>query len=76
MNPSQAFDIAKVGSNQASLEQPKNGVEYALSTADKMVNWARQGSMWPMVSLYPLSSLSTAPLLHYSIPLKPKLDHR
>jgi len=22
--------------------------EYVLSTLDKMVNWARQGSMWPM----------------------------
>ena len=45
-----AFDIAKDGSNQQSLEQPKNGVEYTLATMDKMVNWARQGSMWPMVS--------------------------
>lgn len=23
-------------------------VEYVLSTMDKIVNWARQGSMWPM----------------------------
>lgn len=44
-----AFDVAKIGSNQASLEAPRNGVEYALSTMDKVVNWARQGSMWPMV---------------------------
>lgn len=22
--------------------------EYVLSTLDKVVNWARQGSMWPM----------------------------
>ncbi|KAM0791714.1 hypothetical protein ACM66B_003983 [Microbotryomycetes sp. NB124-2] len=43
-----AFALAKQGSNQASLEQPRNGVEYALATADKIVNWARQGSMWPM----------------------------
>ncbi|KAK4696043.1 NADH dehydrogenase (ubiquinone) Fe-S protein 7, partial [Phenoliferia sp. Uapishka_3] len=43
-----AFDVAKMGSNQASLESPRNGVEYALSTMDKVVNWARQGSMWPM----------------------------
>lgn len=45
----QTFDVAKFGSNQASLEAPRNGVEYALSTMDKVVNWARQGSMWPMV---------------------------
>ncbi|SCZ95019.1 BZ3500_MvSof-1268-A1-R1_Chr11-3g03549 [Microbotryum saponariae] len=45
-----AFNLAKQGSNQLSLETPKNGVEYALATADKIVNWARQGSMWPMVS--------------------------
>ncbi|GAA5927028.1 NuoB/complex I 20 kDa subunit family protein [Sporobolomyces koalae] len=45
---SRAFDLAKVGSNQLSLETPRNGVEYALGTMDKIVNWARQGSMWPM----------------------------
>jgi len=43
-----AFGLAKVGSNQLSLETPRNGVEYALGTMDKIVNWARQGSMWPM----------------------------
>ncbi|KAM0751374.1 NADH-quinone oxidoreductase [Meredithblackwellia eburnea MCA 4105] len=43
-----AFQLAKQGSNQLSLETPRNGVEYALSTMDKVVNWARQGSMWPM----------------------------
>ena len=42
------FDIANKGSNQLSLETPRNGAEYVLSTADKVVNWARQGSMWPM----------------------------
>jgi len=54
------------GSNQLSLEQPRNRagacnapsispwivsptrIEYVLSTLDKVVNWARQGSMWPM----------------------------
>ncbi|KAF8502183.1 hypothetical protein F5888DRAFT_1669940 [Russula emetica] len=41
-------DIAKQGSNQLSLEQPQNRAEYVLSTLDKVVNWARQGSMWPM----------------------------
>ncbi|KAH9176408.1 NADH-ubiquinone oxidoreductase 20 kDa subunit [Lactarius sanguifluus] len=40
--------IAKQGSNQLSLEQPRNNAEYVLSTLDKVVNWARQGSMWPM----------------------------
>lgn len=45
-----AFELAKAGSNQASLESPRNGVEYALSTMDKVVNWARTGSIWPMAS--------------------------
>ena len=58
--------IAQQGSNQLSLEQPRNRAgacnapsisrwivsltrtEYVLSTLDKVVNWARQGSMWPM----------------------------
>jgi NADH dehydrogenase (ubiquinone) Fe-S protein 7 len=40
--------LAQKGSNQLSLETPRNGMEYVLSTADKVVNWARQGSMWPM----------------------------
>jgi len=40
--------IAQRGSNQLSLETPQNKAEYVLSTLDKIVNWARQGSMWPM----------------------------
>jgi len=40
--------IAKRNSNQLSLETPQNKAEYVLSTLDKIVNWARQGSMWPM----------------------------
>ncbi|RSH93313.1 NADH dehydrogenase Fe-S protein subunit 7 ndufs7 [Saitozyma podzolica] len=74
--------LAQRGSNQLSLETPRNGAacgddvsgagddsgrstrrhidrgyvlripadraEYVLSTLDKVVNWARQGSMWPM----------------------------
>ncbi|CCM05459.1 uncharacterized protein FIBRA_07679 [Fibroporia radiculosa] len=40
--------IAKRGSTQLSLETPQNKAEYVLSTLDKIVNWARQGSMWPM----------------------------
>ncbi|ORX37713.1 hypothetical protein BD324DRAFT_393228 [Kockovaella imperatae] len=39
---------AQQGSNQLSLETPRNGAEYVLTTLDKIVNWARQGSMWPM----------------------------
>ncbi|KIK67437.1 hypothetical protein GYMLUDRAFT_871265 [Collybiopsis luxurians FD-317 M1] len=40
--------IANYGSNQMSLETPQNRAEYVLSTLDKVANWARQGSMWPM----------------------------
>jgi len=46
--PTPITTIAKQGSNQLSLEQPRNRAEYVLSTLDKVVNWARQGSMWPM----------------------------
>ena len=52
ITPAQANDavaLAKAGSNQLSLETPRNGVEYALGTMHKIANWARQGSMWPMV---------------------------
>ncbi|EKD03548.1 ndufs7, NADH:ubiquinone oxidoreductase 20 kd subunit [Trichosporon asahii var. asahii CBS 8904] len=41
-------EVANRESNQTSLETPRNGAEYVLSTLDKVVNWARQGSMWPM----------------------------
>lgn len=47
-----AFELAKAGSNQQSLETPRNGAEYALSSLDKIVNWGRAGSLWPMVSLH------------------------
>ncbi|KAI1308449.1 hypothetical protein EDD11_004272 [Mortierella claussenii] len=30
------------------LQQPSNAVEYALSTVDKIINWGREGSIWPM----------------------------
>lgn len=45
---SPAFALAMQGSNQLSLQTPRNGAEYVLSTIDRIVNWARQGSMWPM----------------------------
>lgn len=80
-DPVEMRSLANRGSNQMSLETPRNnggelgkalsadGVargtrvqktdenlatsihdrpEYVLSTMDKIVNWARQGSMWPM----------------------------
>lgn len=31
-------------------------VEYVLSTLDKIANWARQGSMWPMTFGKPLGA--------------------
>lgn len=40
--------LAQRGSNQYSLEHPQNKAEYVLSTLDKVANWARQSSMWPM----------------------------
>ncbi|KAF9227488.1 NADH-ubiquinone oxidoreductase 20 kDa subunit [Gyrodon lividus] len=40
--------LASRGSNQQSLETPQNKAEFVLSTLDKLVNWARQGSIWPM----------------------------
>jgi len=47
---SSANDYATVrkGSESLSLETPRNNAEVVLATADKIVNWARQGSMWPM----------------------------
>ncbi|KAL5506975.1 NDUFS7 [Sanghuangporus vaninii] len=40
--------VALQGSNQLSLETPQNKAEYVLSTMDKIVNWGRAGSMWPV----------------------------
>lgn len=55
-NPAEPItQIAKTGSNQLSLETPSNRAEYVLSTLDKVANWARQGSMWPMTFGTPLS---------------------
>ncbi|CAO1614847.1 unnamed protein product [Jaminaea pallidilutea] len=47
-DPVEMRSLANRGSNQMSLETPRNNGEYVLSTMDKIVNWARQGSMWPM----------------------------
>ncbi|SYW85141.1 related to NADH-ubiquinone oxidoreductase 19.3 kDa subunit, mitochondrial precursor [Ustilago bromivora] len=46
--PVPLMSVANRSSNQLSLETPKNGVEYVLSSMDKMANWARQSSFWPM----------------------------
>jgi NADH dehydrogenase (ubiquinone) Fe-S protein 7 len=32
----------------ASQAKPSSAVDYALTTADAVVNWARQGSFWPV----------------------------
>ncbi|KAK0547818.1 ndufs7 ubiquinone oxidoreductase subunit [Tilletia horrida] len=40
--------LANRSSNALSLQTPKNNAEYVLSTLDKVVNWARTGSLWPM----------------------------
>ncbi|PWN28263.1 NADH-quinone oxidoreductase, partial [Jaminaea rosea] len=46
--PAEMRSIMNRNSNQMSLETPKGNGEYVLSTMDKIVNWARQGSLWPM----------------------------
>ncbi|KAI9604551.1 hypothetical protein KEM48_000670 [Puccinia striiformis f. sp. tritici PST-130] len=45
---SPAFGLAMQGSGSLDLATPRNGAEYVLSSLDKIVNWARQGSIWPM----------------------------
>ncbi|KAF9245416.1 NADH-quinone oxidoreductase [Melanogaster broomeanus] len=39
--------LAVRGSNQLSLETPQDKAGFVLSTPGKLVNWARQGSIWP-----------------------------
>ncbi|CAE6371236.1 unnamed protein product [Rhizoctonia solani] len=56
--PTPPTRLAQQGSNQLSLETPNNKVEYVLSTLDKIANWARQGSMWPMTFGEALGRLS------------------
>ncbi|KIY62140.1 NADH-quinone oxidoreductase [Cylindrobasidium torrendii FP15055 ss-10] len=40
--------LAHKNSNQYSLETPQNKGEYVMTTLDKIANWARQSSMWPV----------------------------
>ncbi|KAG9006600.1 NADH dehydrogenase Fe-S protein subunit 7 ndufs7 [Tulasnella sp. 427] len=47
-NPVSVPSLAQKGSIQLRAEMPSNKVEYVLSTLDKIANWARQSSMWPM----------------------------
>ncbi|KAF9038311.1 NADH-ubiquinone oxidoreductase 20 kDa subunit [Hymenopellis radicata] len=41
-------ELANRDSNQFSLEHPQNKAEYVMSTLDKVANWARQSSIWPV----------------------------
>ncbi|KAL1748679.1 hypothetical protein HDZ31DRAFT_60128 [Schizophyllum fasciatum] len=40
--------VVNTQSNQHSLEHPQNKAEYVLATFDKIANWARESSMWPV----------------------------
>lgn len=59
MNISESLNKPKNGAGQSHHPSSQSGLsltrvhhrvstEYVLSTLDKIVNWARQGSMWPM----------------------------
>ncbi|KAF9141362.1 hypothetical protein BGX30_004951 [Mortierella sp. GBA39] len=43
-----AMSTAVAKSYPGPISQPANAVEYALSTVDKIINWGREGSIWPM----------------------------
>ncbi|CAG8495788.1 17131_t:CDS:2 [Cetraspora pellucida] len=45
---SSANAVKKSTPGDFALAQPANTAEYVLSTVDKVVNYARQGSIWPM----------------------------
>ncbi|RIB01014.1 hypothetical protein C2G38_2136049 [Gigaspora rosea] len=45
---SPASAVKKSSPGDFALAQPANTAEYVLSTIDKVVNYARQGSIWPM----------------------------
>ncbi|CAG8501611.1 8256_t:CDS:10 [Funneliformis mosseae] len=48
-NPSKPADITKKSEpGDFALAKPANTAEYVLSTVDQIVNWSRQGSIWPM----------------------------
>ncbi|TDZ38993.1 NADH-ubiquinone oxidoreductase 19.3 kDa subunit [Colletotrichum trifolii] len=34
--------------SKALVKEPSNAAEYVLTTLDAIVNWARQGSLWPL----------------------------
>ncbi|EOR02075.1 hypothetical protein J056_003751 [Wallemia ichthyophaga EXF-994] len=57
--PIPATNIAQQGSNQLSLEQPRNGVEYALTSLDKVRNWGQT------VGLHILNGFFTASLRRF-----------
>ncbi|EJD40225.1 NADH-quinone oxidoreductase [Auricularia subglabra TFB-10046 SS5] len=40
--------VAQRGSNAQSLMTPNNKVEYVTTTLDKIADWGRTGSLWPM----------------------------
>ncbi|KAJ7595042.1 NADH-ubiquinone oxidoreductase 20 kDa subunit [Mycena floridula] len=40
--------ITLLAQRDTTLAVPQNKAEYVLSTLDKVANWARQSSMWPM----------------------------
>ncbi|KAI1059222.1 hypothetical protein LB507_003881 [Fusarium sp. FIESC RH6] len=46
-------------------EKPSNLVDYALTTVDKLANWARQGSLWPLSFGLACCSLE---MMHVSMP--------
>ncbi|KAG0253085.1 hypothetical protein DFQ27_007658 [Actinomortierella ambigua] len=43
-----AMSTAVAKSYPGPISQPANAVEYVLSTVDKIINWGREGSVWPM----------------------------
>ncbi|GAB5593186.1 ndufs7 ubiquinone oxidoreductase subunit [Umbelopsis nana] len=48
-NRQMSTDVSKQNEvKDVAIGQPSNGAEFILSNVDKVVNWARQGSMWPM----------------------------
>ncbi|CAM0141092.1 ndufs7 ubiquinone oxidoreductase subunit [Umbelopsis sp. WA50703] len=48
-NRQMSTDVTKQNDvKDVAIGQPSNGAEFILSNVDKVVNWARQGSMWPM----------------------------